>query len=63
VSTFRIELHSHVVYHLDVQADSLDDALAEADVAAAASGEKYLRTGDLLDAWIDDAEAVKDVVL
>lgn len=58
--TFRVELRGHLHYHLDVEAVSLEEALAEADAAASEEGEKYLKTGELVDAWIDDAEEVSE---
>lgn len=50
---FKVNLHGHQIYQIEVDAENEQQAIDDAQSRAEECGERYLKSGELLDAWID----------
>lgn len=56
--TFLVTVSGHLVYDIPIDADTAQEAKRQAEYEAGESGEAFLKSGELQDAWID-VEAVE----
>lgn len=53
MQTYLVTATGTVIYQVEVQATSIENAKAQAEHEAGELGEQFLKSGDLQDAWID----------
>jgi hypothetical protein len=51
MESYRVQLHKHVVYHVEIEADSLEEAMDEAE----RDPEEYIDNGEAsaMSEWVD----------